>query len=139
MGELLPEATITSKGILSNRLRACLNYVLTNNGSVDNRIYEITGFYSDINSVFVIGRDNTNNLSNLFMTFNRSKFTVISKNGNSLKAYYKKEGNLNRYFFQPISSYGSIICNIITNEYYASIKFENVSTSVSLSELTEIV
>lgn len=139
MGELLPEATITSNGILSNKLRACLNYVLMNNGSVDNKIYELTGFNDGVNCIFTIGRDNSNNLSNLFMTFNNRYFTVISKNGNTLKAYYKKEGNLNRYFFQPISSYGYIICNIMTDEYYASIKFENVSTSVSLSELTEIL
>lgn len=139
MGELLPEATITSNGILSNKLRACLNYVLMNNGSVDNKIYELTGFNDGVNCIFTIGRDNRDNLSNLFMTFNNRYFTVISKNGNTLKAYYKKEGNLNRYFFQPISSYGYIICNIMTDEYYASIKFENVSTSVSLSELTEIL
>ena len=139
VGGLLPEATITSNGILSNKLRACLNYTLMNNGSVDNKIYELTEFNGAVNCIFAIGRDNSNNLSNLFMTFNNSKFTVISKNGNSLKAYYKKEGNLNRYFFQPISSYGYIICNIITDEYYASIKFENVSASVSLSELTEIL
>lgn len=139
VGELLPEATITSNGILSNKLRACLNYPLMNNGSVYNKIYELTGFNGTVNCIFAIGRDNSNNLSNLFMTFNNSKFTVISKNGNSLKAYYKKEGDLNRYFFQPISSYGYIICNIITDEYYASIKFEDVSASVSLSELTEIL
>ena len=139
VGELIGPATQTKNGLLTSGLRNCINYPLRNSGSEADKIYELTGFYAETNLIFAVGRDNGNNLSNLFMTFNNRYFTVISKNGNTLKAYYKKEGNLNRYFFQPISSYGSIICNIITDEYYASIKFEDVSTSVSLSELTEIL
>jgi hypothetical protein len=139
VGELIGPATQTKNGLLTSGLRNCINYPLRNSSSETDKIYELTGFSAEANVIFAVGRDNGNNLSNLFMTFNDRYFTVISKNGNTLKAYYKKEGNLNRYFFQPISSYGLIICNIITDEYYASIKFENVSTSVSLSELTEIL
>ena len=139
MGELIGPATQTKNGLLTSGLRNCINYPLRNSGSETDKIYELTGFSAGANIIFAVGRNNDNNLSNLYMTFNSRNFTVISKIGNELKAYYKKEGNLNRYFFQPISSYGSIICNIITDEDYASIKFEDVSTSVSLSELTEIL
>lgn len=138
MGELIGPATKTKNGLLTSGLRNCINYPLSNNSETD-KIYELTGFSTGANIIFAVGRNNDNNLSNLFMAFNSINFTVISKNGNTLKAYYKKEGNLNRYFFQPISYYGYIICNIITDEDHVSIKFEDVSTSVSLSELTEIL
>lgn len=139
MGELIGVATTEKDGLLSKTNAKALCFRLDNAGATTNKIFELKNFSNELNHIIVLGRTNTNNLAVIQLVFSSRFHMLMSKSGSAAKMYYKTEdGGSRRYFLSPSSSYGFLLCRLLVT-WNTAVEYEDVSGTVDVSELTEII
>lgn len=121
---------------MSSKLASALNVEIPNKGSSTNKLFHITSNKNINNCLMIaVGRDNSNVLSHLILSFNSISYNVISKQGYSIN-FFVKEGSTKEYYIKPITSYGSIAATFITNN---NINIVDVTNTESTSDMEQIM